>query len=143
MQKRLCGREQEFGIRVTLSEGKNRYLSVRAAERMKSDILGALIRSIGQVTPALFFKDEFYCWLSNGALIYPDLGSVVETATAEHLAGSYDGIAQEKALEIILNRAVKLVLAEKTRLGKIDSIILYKNNVYINNLKNYDDIVTY
>ncbi len=143
MEKRLCGREQEFGFRVALRSGNNFYIETSKAEKFKSDILDKIIKSAGKVTAAVSFDEESYYWLGNGALIYPDLDSVVEVSTAEHLAGSYDGIAQEKALEIILNKAVKLVLGEKTSFGKIDSIALYKNNVYINDLNNYDDIVTY
>ena len=143
MEKRLCGREQEFGVRVVIDRAKNYYIESYKSEKFKSDILDRIIEAVERVTGAISFDEELYYWLGNGALIYPDLSSVVETSTAEHLAGSYDGIAQEKALEIILNKAVKLALDKKTCLGKIDSIILYKNNVYINDLENYHDIVTY
>ena len=39
MEKRLCGREQEFGVRVVIDRAKNYYIESYKSEKFKSDIL--------------------------------------------------------------------------------------------------------
>ncbi|MBI3046317.1 MAG: proteasome accessory factor PafA2 family protein [Candidatus Harrisonbacteria bacterium] len=124
MQKRLCGREQEFGAKIILSSGGLRKLKLGT----RADVICKIISLIADVVPAVTFNDSSSdYWLCNGSRVYLDMDSV-ETSTAEHLAGSFDGIAQEKALELILNKAVQSIIRSKIGL---ESVALYKNNVWL------------
>ena len=120
MQKRLCGREQEFGIKI--SPIPKRYLG-GSFEEWRNSIVKKILLRIPEITPAISCKSEYNFWLGNGSRIYEDMLSI-EVAGAEHEIGSFDGIAQEKASELILNKAAKLIVG----LHGLDSINFYKNN---------------
>ena len=123
MQRRLCGREQEFGLKIIAESRRWKF-----GENYRLDIIEKIIKAIPLIVPAVILeKDSYRCWLSNGALIYLD-SDTLETATAEHLCGSLDGILQEKALEKILNQAVSLVM--KGEIRGVKSVAFYKNNVW-------------
>jgi proteasome accessory factor A len=136
MQKRLCGREQEYGMRLVPFVKDRRNLNMRMDQ---STILGHVLQTIPQVAPAIAipeYRGSYgpgatppdpsyrYYWLLNGAKMYIDQESF-EASTAEHLATSLDGVLQEKASEKILNKALKLVAAAM----KLRAISFYKNNI--------------
>jgi len=90
----------------------------------RNSIINDILQRIPMVAPASGFKLGFDYWLANGSRIYKDC-ETVEIAGAEHWAGSLDGIAHEKASEIILVKAAKLVVASR----RLKAINFYKNNV--------------
>ncbi|MBI4991815.1 MAG: proteasome accessory factor PafA2 family protein [Candidatus Harrisonbacteria bacterium] len=123
MPERLCGREQEYGLTIFPIPR-----SCRDDDEVRSEwrdsIIDAVLTRIPLVAPALAFKSDFNYWLSNGSRIYKDQQSL-EAAGAEHLAGSLDGILQEKATELILLRASQMVVNSR----HLKVINFYKNNV--------------
>jgi proteasome accessory factor A len=137
MQKRLCGREQEYGMRLVpfAKDAKTNFV-----DRIdRNEVLNRILRSIPKVIPAIAIPEYHsqygpgtlrqtatyrYYWLLNGAKMYIDQESF-EASTAEYVGGSLDGVLQEKASERILNKALKQV-AESMELR---SIAFYKNNI--------------
>ena len=139
MQDRLCGKEQEYGMRIlptkkfaaplplgilSPQEQLEQYLSNDFvdwrrgfAQRIVGNIMNSKIPN--------FPDNSERIWLANGSLIYIDLKCILEVATAECRAGSLDGLLQEKASELILNEAAQSVVAQRG----IQSLTLYKNNV--------------
>ena len=139
MQQRLCGKEQEYGMRIRpyrvfpklpppdllTPEEAIRYLKDNFSE-WRRGFASAIIRNIGNLPFPVFDKySSERIWLGNGSLVYIDLHCILEFATAEYRACSLEGVLQEKASEALLNDAIKLAVAEKG----IDSLILYKNNI--------------
>lgn len=141
MQKRLCGREQEFGIRISPAlnfpkhgpgNGEHYFLAISEL------ILGELHRryeSIGveelhyNEEPADFTPTVDDFWLANGSRIYID-SDILETATPEHLPCTMDSVLYERASEVMLNTSVKAYLKKNLR---YNSVSLYKNNISYDN----------
>jgi proteasome accessory factor A len=145
MQMRLCGKEQEYAMRIlppyqpTLLPGivpmllsfgnsEEHYTVWRA--RFIHAILQKLadggIPNIHKTTTAPGGGIWTYrLWLANGSLAYVDCGPNLEWATAEYRACSREGILQEKASERILQNALSELIAEH----RLDDFSLYKNNV--------------
>lgn len=140
MKERLIGREQEYGMKVVTSEKqidkdtddfKDTNMIVNGPSAPKADFLRALhvqriIRTVTEsgllhVSPHGSTKDF---WLSNGSRLYIDYGALLEIASAECRVGGLDLVIQEKASEMILNRAVKHLLGS----GTYEELSLYKNN---------------
>ncbi len=133
MQKRLVGREQEFGIEIRppfkpepeQRRQKPPYENPDDFDMWRSGFVISLLEEIGQQVPS--YKAPGWggrYWLINGSLVYMDQ-STIEIANAEHLAGSLDGLLQEKATELIAVAAAKAVVEKKG----IVSLALYKNTV--------------
>lgn len=140
MKERLIGREQEYGMKVVSSERqfdkdmadfRDTNLIVNGPASPKDDFLRALhvqriIKTVTEsgllhISPHGSNKDF---WLSNGSRLYIDYGALLEIASAECRVGGLDIVIQEKASEMILNRAVKYLLESKT----YEELSLYKNN---------------
>ena len=149
MQKRLCGREQEFGMKVlppfipsaistNLStesrgeaEGSPEQQPSSPEQQIKNQfetwcnaIINEVIKEIGRQFGeggAVETTMPFF-WLVNGGRVYPDQ-SHLEFAGAEGLAGSFDGVLQEKASELIISAA-----AEKMVQFGLEELSFYKNN---------------
>lgn len=138
MQERLIGREQEYGMKVITGDAQidkdkeDFQISMRSGPTSPfEDYLRALhvLRVLKTVTESgLAYvmphgkSDDF--WLSNGSRFYKDYGALLETASAECRVSGLDIILQEKASEMILNRAVKYLLDSKA----YEELSLYKNN---------------
>ncbi|MBI3046316.1 MAG: proteasome accessory factor PafA2 family protein [Candidatus Harrisonbacteria bacterium] len=140
MPDRLCGKEQEYGMRIlptkkfiaSLPQGillppehLEYYLKEDSFTDWRRGFAQAIISNIMNSKIPNFSNGSDRIWLANGSLIYIDLKCIVETATAECRAGSLDGLLQEKASELILNEAAQSVVAQRG----IESLTLYKNNV--------------
>lgn len=125
MQKRLCGREQEFGVFIDPVPDLDYRDQFREWHR---DIYSSLIVAISKRFPSVILNNKDkpeMVWLGNGSKIYIDIGRLIESNTAECLAGSLDIVAQEKALEQILNLALKQV----SKIWGLRRFELYKNSV--------------
>ena len=95
----------------------------------QSSFVHRVIKKIPQIVPAISVgndRDDY--WLSNGARIYIDFNSKLEMATAECLAGSLTGLANEKALELILHQAAQSAASSE----HLKSVSFYKDNVGFN-----------
>lgn len=147
MQKRICGREQEFGIRfspkiLANSRFDNLYYPdsffssfspspfdpayYGHPEDESKQIINLIIEIIAK--NGLSISGKQYGrpqWLVNGGVAYLDYLSL-EYASAECLAGSLDVIKQEKASELIISEAVQEFLMEN-KLG-IRKLAFYKGN---------------
>ncbi len=148
MQKRLCGREQEFGTRILRNPGQISEIEEREinqisrhgsgegdypssnpnlSEIQRSLIIIAALRKIADTVRSLggsvFFRDG-KTWLSNGAMTWKD-SLLLEFANAESLVGSLDGVLQEKASERLIEEALKVVAAER----ELKDLSFYKNTV--------------
>lgn len=141
MQKRLCGREQEFGIKVTPSPNFLKYGPGDVKHYFQSVAESILVRlgkkyeSIGTCeltneeipdSPTVLRDDM---WFVNGSRIYIDLG-ILETALPEHLPCTLDSVLYEKASEVMLNAAIAEFTARNAR---YKSVSLYKNNISYDN----------
>lgn len=129
MQRRLCGREQEYGMRVSPNWAPSKLHlppGYQGDVNWRRKFVESLIDNISNVNiPHLFKNDRHRVWLSNGLLMYIDLYCILEVATAECASCSYELILQERASEKILNKLIALVVEERD----IDLLTLYKNNV--------------
>jgi len=140
MQNRLCGREQEYGMRIDPARVFPKVIDVsglshsddsdRQFINWRFNFTEAIIRNLknlklGDNILNTFSIDPQRIWLENGSLVYIDLGCILEVATAEARACSLDGVLQEKASEWLLNKVLPYVVSEKG----VKSITLYKNNV--------------
>jgi len=131
MEKRLCGREQEYGASFSGPYIKIPQLStsetLRDFDNLRSDLMKAIIDCIRRYSGVPYYNhyNGGHCWLANGSLIYIDLLVFLEVASAEYRAGSLDGILQEKASEKLINEAVQLIKVYRN----LDQLQLYKNNV--------------
>ncbi len=118
MRKRLCGREQEFGLVVSAKSGR------KVPELKRDKIIKALVSIISHEYGA--FDSDNDVWLTNGSRIYDDNG-LLEVSTAECVPGQLDLIAQEKASELILNRALRRLRSSPQ--FKDYQVSLNRNNV--------------
>jgi proteasome accessory factor A len=144
MEKRLCGREQEYGMRIdppyqsspSFSDKNTQKYVDPDFDHWRRGFVLKIIKNIAKLDFPVFYWDYTYnnesriydksqVWLANGSLMYIDLNCILEASSAEYSACSYDGILQEKSSEMILNEAINLVIVQK----KINSLTLYKNNV--------------
>lgn len=156
MQERLIGREQEYGMKVVadakqIAEDQKDFKSTANiilpdSPAMHDDVLRALQvqRVIKTVTglglpylPSYSNRNDY--WLSNGSRLYIDYGSLLEIASAECRVGRLDIVIQEKASEMILNRAVRNLLDA----GTYKELSLYKNNTGPSGGKNIFPEITY
>ncbi len=133
MQKRLVGREQEFGIEILppfdekdAQPISKYYYGGSGFEAWRSNFVNRLLEEIRGQAPCHFSGYGERVWFANGSLIYRDQ-QTIEIANAESLAGSFDGLLQEKASELIAVAAARAVV-EKLK-PNINSFLLYKNNV--------------
>lgn len=137
MQKRLCGREQEFGIKILPSPDFSEFgagdicqffrgisESVLAELGRKYDSIGIDEKSNDDISRgSLLSREDF--WLANGSRIYIDQG-ILEVATPEHFPCTPDSVLYERASELILNNAILAFLRKNRRYR---SLSLYKNNI--------------
>lgn len=132
MQKRLCGREQEFGMKVLPpfapnTDVKDSEVAVRGSSEFDGWRVAIVSKVILEIGRQLGEGVDYYptspaFWLANGARVYIDQTSL-EFACAEGLAGSFDGLLQEKASELVISEA-----AEKVAKQGFEEISFYKNN---------------
>lgn len=160
MQKRLCGREQEFGMKVlpefvapsvsntpTIvlggeSEGQPERQAPSEANQFdlwRSALVKAVIKEIGRQPEAggICATTAPHTWLVNGGLVYLDQNNL-EFASAEGRAGSLDGVLQEKASELIISSAAEAV----ARFG-LEELSFYKNNTGPKDEKDFSVEATY
>ena len=141
MQNRLAGREQEYAMKISpafvpppftpaghfMQPGQFEQ-NIRAfREQWRAGFVSQVILKVMESESSYFFdpKSQSRLWLKNGGLIYIDLVSILEFASAEYEPCSLDGVLQEKSSEMILNRALKKVITEQ----RLEEFSLYKNNV--------------
>lgn len=141
MQKRLCGREQEFGIRISPAANFSKHGPGNGEHYFRAVselILGELSRRYEAIgvdelyydeEPADFMPTVSDFWMANGSRIYIDQ-DILETATPEHLPCTLDSVLYERASEIMLNTAINAYLRKNPR---YKSVSLYKNNISYGN----------
>lgn len=161
MQQRLCGREQEFGMKVlppfipspvsynksiVLGGESEGYRGQQQApsessqfDAWRSAIVRTAIMEIGRQfgEGGICPTTTPYFWLANGGLVYVDQSNL-EFACAEGLAGSFDGLRQEKASELIISSAAEIVAQ-----SGLEGLSFYKNNVGPSDEKDFSAEVTY
>src|SRR3989344_1495621 len=132
MLTRVCGREQEYGMVIKPTKIFPKINPFMAQGIIKDDFCvwrkrfaAAIINKIAEDFPAFSNPERVKeIWIGNGSRIYIDLLCVLEFATAEYRSCSLEGILQEKASELILNKVLKKAAAEE----EVNLISLYKNN---------------
>lgn len=140
MQRRLCGREQEYGLKtvppfrgsaelppVSPHFCEGHMINQTPFDRWRRYLTEGIIRALGVYNRGHCFPgvgDIGRLWLGNGAQVYIDYSSVLEMANAEGRIGSFDGLLQEKANELLLNEAAEAFRLE----AGLQSLGLYKNN---------------
>lgn len=137
MRKRLCGREQEFGIRISPAPKlkKQRWgVVVHPYQYIAEAILAELGRKYESIGVCELRDneegDDFYeslddFWLANGSRLYIDQG-ILETALPEHQPCTLDSVLYERASEMMLNTAIA---AFRRKNSRYKSVSLYKNNI--------------
>ena len=135
MQDRLCGREQEFAMRVSPPPHKSPIILPNMTEenqfkKWRGQIVESIIRQVRYLPLASLDVRSHTAgfqrlWMGNGSLVYVDLECFLEWATAEYRACSLEGVLQDKASELILNKALAVVREEQN----FTKLALYKNNV--------------
>ena len=132
MLTRVCGREQEYGMVIKPTKIFPKINPFMAQGIVRDDFCvwrkrfaAAIINKIAEDFPAFSNPEQVKeIWIGNGSRIYIDLLCVLEFATAEYRSCSLEGILQEKASELILNKVLKKAAAEE----EVNLISLYKNN---------------
>lgn len=124
MRKRLCGHEQEFGMRVVpCFEEASGGMDFEDWRNQWVDIVIHGVADQPGVVHLPDFPHASRIWLGNGSFLHMDQG-MVESSTAEYLACSLDGVLQEKATDKLLSAAITQIFAEQ----KIKNLTLYRNN---------------
>lgn len=137
MEDRLCGREQEFGMRMSrppkfsnLGPGDiddffcRIFKSILAEFGSKYESIGITERGMHEAPGSNHFTGDNF-WFANGLRAYIDQ-QILEVSTPEHRPCGLDSVLYEKASERMLNVALDSFLGKNPRYG---SISLYKNNI--------------
>jgi len=155
MQQRLCGREQEYGMAVLPEYNPSRFKEFIDPVNPPTEegfFRGwrekIVLRCIDHIvydnylnSTAIWDRIDSVrkIWLSNGSLIYVDMQCLLEHATAECSVHTLDLITQEKASELLINKAaqevrkdmgLELLYFYKNNCGPENGDDLYKENTY-------------
>lgn len=137
MQKRLCGREQEFGARI-FPEPDFSNLSEHDINIKVSDVAEKVLVKLSKIykcvdmfershddPPGNNYPTEDNFWFANGSRMYMDR-MLLEIATPEHLPCTADSVLYEKATELMLNKAIAKFARED---HYHRTVSFYKNNI--------------